>query len=288
MSKKTAILKSAMTLFSQKGFHTTSIQEIADASNVSKGTIYTYFSSKEDLLSSIFKHYIDNLDASIHEVLSAELQPKEKFLRLIEVSLREQLEFKGFFDMTHRDQTVRVIKDIKDLIFSMHEKALAAVKNILREMYGEKALPYLPDVFIYLQGMSAAYIHLLIAKDGIIDIDRLATFLYKRMDQMIGAMIAENEKPMLTENFLEQIRRGMLAKGGTGLSGVLKTMKDVLDSLNLEEKKQKELRRSIEFLAAEIPKDEPQTFLIKGVLSNFHGIPELEGFCKQIERDLDL
>ena len=44
------ILKAAETLFAQKGYHQTSIEEIADLAEVSTGAVYIYFKNKEDLL----------------------------------------------------------------------------------------------------------------------------------------------------------------------------------------------------------------------------------------------
>jgi AcrR family transcriptional regulator len=44
------ILKAAETLFAQKGYHQTSIEEIANLSEVSTGAVYFYFKNKEDLL----------------------------------------------------------------------------------------------------------------------------------------------------------------------------------------------------------------------------------------------
>lgn len=44
------ILKAAETLFAQKGYHQTSIEEIADLAEVSTGAVYFYFKNKEDLL----------------------------------------------------------------------------------------------------------------------------------------------------------------------------------------------------------------------------------------------
>lgn len=44
------ILKAAETLFAQKGYHQTGIEEIADLAEVSTGSVYLYFKSKEDLL----------------------------------------------------------------------------------------------------------------------------------------------------------------------------------------------------------------------------------------------
>ncbi|GAA4418134.1 TetR/AcrR family transcriptional regulator [Actinokineospora soli] len=44
------VVRAAISLFAAKGFATTSIREIADAAGVTKGGVYHYFESKDDLL----------------------------------------------------------------------------------------------------------------------------------------------------------------------------------------------------------------------------------------------
>ena len=45
-----SILKSAETLFAKEGYHKTSMEKIADMSEMSVGALYFYFKNKEDLL----------------------------------------------------------------------------------------------------------------------------------------------------------------------------------------------------------------------------------------------
>ena len=50
------IAAAALYLFAEKGYAATSVEEIADAAGIGKGTVYEYFSSKEE----IFVHAINN------------------------------------------------------------------------------------------------------------------------------------------------------------------------------------------------------------------------------------
>jgi len=52
-ARKAQILDAAAKVFSEKGFHRATTREIAEAADVSEGTIYNYFGSKDDLLISI-------------------------------------------------------------------------------------------------------------------------------------------------------------------------------------------------------------------------------------------
>jgi AcrR family transcriptional regulator len=52
---KNKIIEAAIKIFSQKGFHKSTMDEIAREVGVSKGTLYTYFKSKEEILKEIWK-----------------------------------------------------------------------------------------------------------------------------------------------------------------------------------------------------------------------------------------
>lgn len=51
----------AIALFQKKGFSDTSISDIVESLDVTKGTFYYYFTSKESLLMEIHLNYIENL-----------------------------------------------------------------------------------------------------------------------------------------------------------------------------------------------------------------------------------
>ena len=58
--KKDLILRTALKVFAQEGYHASSVNKIADKANISKGLIYNYFESKEDLLNNIVSNIMDS------------------------------------------------------------------------------------------------------------------------------------------------------------------------------------------------------------------------------------
>lgn len=62
------IVKAAINLFSKRGYHVTTIRDIAGQANVSIGTIYQYVSDKEDVL---FLALIEVLDSYLHCIPAA-------------------------------------------------------------------------------------------------------------------------------------------------------------------------------------------------------------------------
>jgi AcrR family transcriptional regulator len=57
--KKTDILNAAIEVFATKGVANAKMNDIAIAANIGKGTIYEYFSSKEDIFSTAFHVFLN-------------------------------------------------------------------------------------------------------------------------------------------------------------------------------------------------------------------------------------
>ena len=55
--KQELIVATALKLFSEKGFHSTSIKDISKSANISQGLMYNYFKSKQDLLIHILEEF---------------------------------------------------------------------------------------------------------------------------------------------------------------------------------------------------------------------------------------
>jgi AcrR family transcriptional regulator len=64
------IVDAAVELFSRKGFDGTSVQEVVDAARVTKGAMYHYFRSKDDLLYEIYHELIAEQLAGLDRIRS--------------------------------------------------------------------------------------------------------------------------------------------------------------------------------------------------------------------------
>src|SRR4051794_9383281 len=62
------LLAVASSLFAARGFERTSVQEIVDAAGVTKGAMYHYFGSKDDLLHEIYGRLLRMQTASLERI----------------------------------------------------------------------------------------------------------------------------------------------------------------------------------------------------------------------------
>jgi TetR/AcrR family fatty acid metabolism transcriptional regulator len=76
--KRRLILDAAVRVFARQGFHTCRVSDIADEAGVAYGLVYHYFSSKEQILDTLFLERWDVMLAAIAEADASGRPPREK------------------------------------------------------------------------------------------------------------------------------------------------------------------------------------------------------------------
>lgn len=86
--RKRQILDAALHVFAEDSYHGSSMAAVAKRAKVSKGLIYNYFKSKEEILISlvvdVFDDVMEQLDLNLEEPLT-----KQSFIQVIEKSVDE-------------------------------------------------------------------------------------------------------------------------------------------------------------------------------------------------------
>ena len=78
------ILETALKLFSEQGFHNVSMQEIAEKSEFSVGTLYKFFESKESLFRALIKSCAYRISDILVPILDEKTDEKQKIVNYIE------------------------------------------------------------------------------------------------------------------------------------------------------------------------------------------------------------
>ena len=82
------ILETAAQIFSEKGFHAASMQDIARAVNLQKASLYHHVSSKQEILLELLDRALDILIERIGEVVSKPEPPEQKLVEAMQVYLQ--------------------------------------------------------------------------------------------------------------------------------------------------------------------------------------------------------
>ncbi len=66
-TKRARVVQAALDVFSRRGFHAATMEEIAQQAQIAKGTIYLYFPTKDALFSSVLAHGLELVETAVRQ-----------------------------------------------------------------------------------------------------------------------------------------------------------------------------------------------------------------------------
>ncbi|MGE4558403.1 MAG: TetR/AcrR family transcriptional regulator [Desulfovibrionaceae bacterium] len=127
MNTKEIILSNAKELISEIGFHKTTTALLAKRANISEGTIYRHFESKEDVL----LHILEDLEAKYVEFIDA-MRLESPYN---ECSLEKVLE-KHFEFVKHNEEDIKIMLSTYSIL-KTSRRLMESVSLRLREFFEE-------------------------------------------------------------------------------------------------------------------------------------------------------
>lgn len=287
--KKQMMIQVGMKLFAEKGFHATSIQEIAEQSGVSKGAFYLHFKSKKDFTVAVYKHYYETMKERLREVEQRTFSnQREKFAKEIEVFFEEFLKQKEFIIM-HFRENFSLHKEVEELVFKMRSDSHAWYERNLLAIYGDGVKPFIVDGTTMIEGFIDSYMKVMLFEGVTINLAELSRFIVRRADDVILGMLQTEKHPQLTKAMLKPFYQ-MSNKSDIkeSVNTILVEMMESLSYLKLDEDRIQDLHTTIDVLLKEIKKADPQKVIFQGMLSNLLDVKEFEEGRKKIEAILQL
>jgi AcrR family transcriptional regulator len=86
--KRRQILDAAVRVFARRGFHSSRVGDIAEEAGVAHGLLYHYFSSKDEVLQTVFRENWSELLARFEQVAASDEPADEKLLGIVKILLR--------------------------------------------------------------------------------------------------------------------------------------------------------------------------------------------------------
>lgn len=82
------ICDAALKLFSRKGFHQTTVREVAEACGLGIGTLYSYIKTKEDILHLVYRRILETFEARMLQATHGIQDPRLQLKVALEETLK--------------------------------------------------------------------------------------------------------------------------------------------------------------------------------------------------------
>ncbi len=137
-ARRADILAAARDVFFSRGFMAATVEDIAEHAEISKGSIYLYFQSKEELYGWVLAEGLDILyDQYWGPVAGLQASPAQRLVALGDAYLTFYKDHRAYFDvmfLIHQgSQLVRVPRSLYEVIVGKANTCLGILDNILRD-----------------------------------------------------------------------------------------------------------------------------------------------------------
>lgn len=147
-NRKNAILKAARKLFFEKGFRQVTVENIARKAEFSKGSIYLYFNSKEEIYSQILLNDIDKFHDRVADILQGPSSASEALIRVAEIYvdffLNDRELFRILMNFMLHNNDMNLPEDINNHIIKTTNKTISIIEQVFK--YGIEKGEFPPDI----------------------------------------------------------------------------------------------------------------------------------------------
>jgi AcrR family transcriptional regulator len=147
-NRKNAILKAARRLFFDNGFRPVTVESIARKAELSKGSIYLYFKSKEEIYTQILLNDIDKFHEHFKDLLHTSTSASEAITKFaviyVDLFLNDRELFRILMTFMLHTNAMNLPEDLNNHIIRSTNKNINSIEEILA--YGIKRGEFSPTL----------------------------------------------------------------------------------------------------------------------------------------------
>ena len=144
--KRERILNAAADLFSQKSYHEVMMEDVAKMIGVAKGTVYNYFTSKEELYFSIMSLRMENLLNSLTEKIRSEHNGIDSLRTFVLHVYMFMMKYQNFFLM-YKKESMNSDSNFCDKLRNLEDQLKELLIGIIRRGIKETHFREVDDAF---------------------------------------------------------------------------------------------------------------------------------------------
>lgn len=134
--KKAEMIRSALSIIEEKGYHATTMEDIASKLLMTKGSVYYYFKDKQDLLFQSQKMLLTQCITNIEEIRAKDLDISEKLRKIMVVHIEYLITERTGFAMGSKPEQFFSGDQLKGIL-QLRDQYSKHIDDILQEGIAE-------------------------------------------------------------------------------------------------------------------------------------------------------
>lgn len=138
-ARRQSIIATGARLMHDRGFHATSVQDVADEFAFTKAAFYYYMRDKEELLYGILSQTLRNVTERVSAIAETERSPDEKIRAIVDAYIKMISEGPEFFTVYFRDRPHLAPKHQRE-IARMERALVDTIAGIMRRAMDKRSV----------------------------------------------------------------------------------------------------------------------------------------------------
>jgi len=264
--RKRQIIHAARELFIKQGFANTSIMDIIAAANISKGTFYNHFSSKNECLIAILEEAREELTHARLE-MAVNKAPSDIHLLKDQLSLLFHISQKKSFSEMFSTTFDSSDGEIKEVIEKHMIMEIDWLSNRLIDVYGEKIRPISFECAVHAFAIMVFSLHFLtFSAQSTVSTDSIVKETLDRIDAIIHRLMG-SDNILFTDEIVQKLK-GKAFRTNITKECITQQLEGFVQQLtNSDSKKCIELAT---YLLEELKRPEEKIYVIESILIAFN------------------
>lgn len=282
MSKRDLILSTAKAIFIEKGFRGTTIANIAESAGIAKGSVYSYFASKLDIVKALILQSDEKGCRLVEQLLeNSTLQERALLQAYLAQEFQEVLNERSFIQVFMTDDVLVMEQELMSVVQECRLNYHLSQQRVLTQAYGEKIKPWLFDIVSLVNGLLQEYSVYLTLDEADFSIERCASLVAFCIDSSISSLVVSDLEPLLTrENFpLTRDLDSEQAQREKAESALI-AMRETCETMDAVERRA--ILDTLQLIESELDKEQVNQTMVRALIANLRPYQSLQRMRRQL------
>jgi AcrR family transcriptional regulator len=137
--RRKQIIQGAIKVFTKKGFYNSTTKEIAEAAEMTEGTLYNYIRCKEDIIYIVYDYTTTILRKELNNAIADIKDPEERLKEALTQTLKSILKYQDLVMFLYRESGTLKKEDLHTIL-EREDKYIKLFEQLLKDYFKGKQI----------------------------------------------------------------------------------------------------------------------------------------------------
>lgn len=285
--KRQSILNAAKQLFVELGVSGTTIAEIAKHAGIAKGSVYSHFKSKQDIVIALMNDSIERSQSMLQQLIEQQSDSADGIMeQYIAQELSLMSEERALNQAIAMDDSLMMNDDMMQVIQNYRSEYYQNQLVLLNKAYGEQSQPWHMDILTLLNGAFHEYGLYMTLDDANFDLDSCAKVIAFSLSASLQALTNSDLTPAISIDALQSIEQQTQQSTTEKAKLLVQNMSN--SAQHFEDKMKLEAEETCQLLLAQLELETPSNVMLRALIANLSPYGELNRDRVKLAELLDI